>query len=170
MGYTIEQYLLDKSNIHDTVTQLLTSSHIQMHAFDSRSVSDLVDKVYTPEIFLDYDPLMGGRPRTTTSKEWAEKVKDIHSPNILIKISNPETSDSTLIPENCVVEAYAHGLFYNKDDQGFPRVMAMRNGGDYTLELVRMAGLQEKGQNPWRIQKHKSRLAWQDRPVQEHVK
>ncbi|KAG5748739.1 hypothetical protein H9Q69_010966 [Fusarium xylarioides] len=73
MGYTIEQYLLDKSNIQDTVTQL-------MHAFDSRSVSDLVDKVYTPEIFLDYDPLMGGRPRTTTSNEWAEKVKDIHSP------------------------------------------------------------------------------------------
>lgn len=31
MGYTIEQYLLDKSNIHDTVTQLVRTLSFRLH-------------------------------------------------------------------------------------------------------------------------------------------
>ncbi|POS70418.1 hypothetical protein DHEL01_v211188 [Diaporthe helianthi] len=70
--YSIEQYLLDRANINDTVIRM-------MHGFDSRCVADLVDLVYTPEIFLDYDSRMGGRPRTTTSAEWAKKVARLHA-------------------------------------------------------------------------------------------
>ncbi|KAL7755537.1 hypothetical protein ACKLNR_014635 [Fusarium oxysporum f. sp. zingiberi] len=78
MAYTNEHFAVHI--VHKSESDQLTSGRVQMHAFDSGSISDLVDKVYTPEIFLDYDPLMGGRPRTTTSEEWAEKVKHIHSP------------------------------------------------------------------------------------------
>lgn len=165
--YTIEQYLLDRANINDTVVRM-------MHAFDSRVVADLVDLVYTPEILLDYDSRMGGRPRTTTSEEWATKVARLHAEddftqhlvyNILIELPRPTAKAFVTLPETCVVRAYAHGLFYNQDEHGQPRIMTKRNGGDYTLELVRVADLEDRGENPWRIRKHKSRLAWQDRPL-----
>ncbi|OCK74674.1 hypothetical protein K432DRAFT_310270, partial [Lepidopterella palustris CBS 459.81] len=66
-------------------------------------------------------------------------------------------------PDSCKVRAYAHGWFYKRDAEGQPYVMARRNGAGYKLELVRLKGKEEKGENPWRISALKVTLDWQDK-------
>ena len=51
-----------------------------MHSFDTKATSTLIDLVYAPEVHLDYDPLLGGKPEVVSSEEWAKKLEHIHDP------------------------------------------------------------------------------------------
>jgi hypothetical protein len=105
--------------------------------------------------------------------------------NLLIELPQPGRT-TTQRPDRCKARAYAHGLFYNRDDEGRPCVMARRQGvslqnmthsfrpiscvqphdilqGEYELELRRLPEMEEKGENPWRISELKVSLDWQDR-------
>lgn len=89
-SYDIETYLLDKANIQDTMVRMvsfhlpaLRAKHadpLQMHSFDTRATSTLINLVYAPEVHLDYDPLLGGSPEVVSSEVWAKKLEHIHDP------------------------------------------------------------------------------------------
>ncbi|KAH6684275.1 hypothetical protein B0J14DRAFT_555255 [Halenospora varia] len=158
--YSVETYLLDKTNVQDT-----------MHCFDTRDTSTLINSVYAPEVQLDYDPVLGGSPEVITSETWAKRLEHLHDPwdetqhivhNILIELPQPSTKKPTERPDSCTVFAYAHGWFYNRNADGYPRLMARRQGGRYKLEVVRLKDLEEKGENPWRVSKQHVRVSFQD--------
>jgi hypothetical protein len=51
-----------------------------MHCFDTRASSILIESVYAPEINLDYDPLLYGKPEVISSEAWAKRLEKIHDP------------------------------------------------------------------------------------------
>lgn len=71
--YDIETYLLDKSHISDTITRMLLG-------FDREDYTSLINDVYAPDVHLDYDPLLGGKPETLPSLEWTKRLATIHEP------------------------------------------------------------------------------------------
>ncbi|KAG9858932.1 hypothetical protein KCU98_g279, partial [Aureobasidium melanogenum] len=165
-AYDVQTYLLDKSNIKDTVTRM-------MYAFDNNNSSLLIDQVYTPEIHLDYDTLLlGGKPEIISSKAWADRLEHMHDAydttqhtvhNFLIELPQPSSANNDVArPDSCTVYAHADGWFYNRNVEGRPRIMCRRNGGKYRLEVVRLKDKEEQGENPWRIHKQRVELSWQD--------
>ena len=69
-SYDINMYLLDKSHIADTMTRMAIG-------FDGDHQL-LIDRVYTPEIQLDYVSVLGGKAETITVEEWTHRLTDIH--------------------------------------------------------------------------------------------
>ncbi|KKY29808.1 hypothetical protein UCDDA912_g10277 [Diaporthe ampelina] len=55
--YTVTDFLLDRANIHDTVTKLAWY-------YDSHSEAGLRDEVFVPEVHVDYSKILGGEPFT----------------------------------------------------------------------------------------------------------
>lgn len=51
-----------------------------MHLFDTGATTETISTVYTPEIHLDYDPLLGFKPEIISSEEWAKRLDKIHEP------------------------------------------------------------------------------------------
>lgn len=50
-----------------------------MLAFDERAIETLINQVYTPEITLNYDPLLlGGKPEKVPSETWAKRLEHMH--------------------------------------------------------------------------------------------
>lgn len=70
-NYDISTYLLDKSYITDTITRM-------MLGFDRENYTSLIKEVYAPEVDLDYDPLLGGKPERLSSVEWTKRLAKIH--------------------------------------------------------------------------------------------
>lgn len=133
-----------------------------MHIFDSHATTESINSVYTTEIHLDYEQVLGFSPETISSETWAKRLNHIHEPydemqhiiqlslapvslvlhtmglirpphnsNILIDIPQPTGSTSSkrpTRPDRCQASAYAHGLFYNRDTDKRPCVMAKRQG------------------------------------------
>ncbi|KAH8194548.1 hypothetical protein TruAng_011283 [Truncatella angustata] len=153
--YDVPTYLLDKENIRDTVIRM-------MFAFDQRATLVLVNRVYTPEIILDYDTLLIGKGiENIASSEWAKRLETMHDhfdttqhivQNLLVELPQPGSAPR---PARCTVFAYAHGWFYKRDGEGWPRTLGKRNGANYELELVRSDDEKAKGGNPWRITRQK---------------
>lgn len=51
-----------------------------MHSFDTGETSTLIDSVYAPEVCIDYDKLLGGKPEVISSETWAKRLEHIHDP------------------------------------------------------------------------------------------
>ncbi|KAK0671959.1 a85abab4-79ca-4c16-abac-08a1ebe8aeba [Cercophora samala] len=167
-SYDVSTYLLDKENIRDTLLRM-------MFAFDDAATATLINEVYAPIITLSYDKLLLGdefHQKRMPSEQWAKSLEHMHDrfdttehiiQNLLIEL--PQPGRGVQRPESVKARAIAHGIFYKRDEvEGRPCVMALRNGGSYKLELVRMEGKEEKGENPWRISLLDVTLDWQDRP------
>ncbi|KAG9518833.1 hypothetical protein KCU93_g8323, partial [Aureobasidium melanogenum] len=167
-----------------------------MYAFENKDSSLLIDSVYTPEIYLDYDTLLlGGKPEVITSKAWADRLEHMHDAydttqhtvhNFLIQSPQPSSANKEVArPDSCVVYAHADGWVYNRNAEGRQRVMRRRNGASLVsvsafsrivsatvidrildryerLEVVRLKGKQEQGENPCRVRKQRVELSWQD--------
>ncbi len=65
--YDIPQYLLDRANIHDTVTKVPIF-------YDTGNLARLASEVYAAEVEIDYTSILGGTPFTISSKEWVERA------------------------------------------------------------------------------------------------
>ena len=98
--YNVETYLLDKANIQDTMVRMVSGPLVsflpfflrpqasrtkhadppQMHSFDTKATSTLINSVYTSEVHLDYDPFLGGSPEVVSSEVWAKRLEHIHDP------------------------------------------------------------------------------------------
>ncbi|GJC88302.1 hypothetical protein ColLi_11140 [Colletotrichum liriopes] len=74
MTYDAQAYLLDRANIHDTITKLC-------HAYDTASPTTLASEVYAPEIGLDYAAFFGADgPTSAKGPEWSRSVIDVLRP------------------------------------------------------------------------------------------
>lgn len=51
-----------------------------MHIFDTDATPETVNSVYTTEIHLDYDRLLGFSPEVISSETWAKRLNQIHKP------------------------------------------------------------------------------------------
>lgn len=51
-----------------------------MHIFDSHATTESINSVYTTEIHLDYEQVLGFSPETISSETWAKRLNHIHEP------------------------------------------------------------------------------------------
>ncbi|KAI0005666.1 hypothetical protein F4779DRAFT_597888 [Xylariaceae sp. FL0662B] len=168
-AYDVQDYLLDRANIHDTIFRMILS-------FDTKTTKTLVTSVYTPRPYIDYSEVLGGSPQEMSSEVWAKSLDPVldafdstqHTvQDLLIELPQPTTKKAIKQPQSCNVIAYAVAWLYRRDSEGQPRVMVRRNGARYELEMVRVKELEEKGENPWRVSKHKLVFTFQDRNLAE---
>lgn len=65
MPYDIQTYLLDRANIHDTVTKMTLF-------LDLKEWKKIGEEVFAEELLVDYTSLLGGEPYTVTGGKQAE--------------------------------------------------------------------------------------------------
>ncbi|KAJ5726002.1 uncharacterized protein N7483_007359 [Penicillium malachiteum] len=90
--YNVQTYLLKRANIQDTIVRTVLNELIpviyfvpltdslQMHLFDTGATAETINSVYTAEIHLDYDELLGFSPEVISSEAWAKRLYQIHTP------------------------------------------------------------------------------------------
>ncbi|KAK2747482.1 hypothetical protein CKAH01_06659 [Colletotrichum kahawae] len=167
MTYDIQEYLLDRANIHDTITKLC-------HAYDTNSPTLLTTDVYTPRIRLDYAAFFGAdAPSAADAADWARSAIGAlegmtATQHLLAGIvaglpqpSSTSTSTSATVvrPETCRARANVMAALVREGARGGA---LMQNGGYYEFELVRVRELEEQGKNPWRISFHKAVPTWEN--------
>ncbi|KAK0491512.1 hypothetical protein IW261DRAFT_1438124 [Armillaria novae-zelandiae] len=142
-SYTAIDYLLDKANIHDTVTKGML--YIDLLRWD-----DLEKEVFTDNIRVDYTSLFGGKVMDVKSTDQIEAWKGLFK-----RVENSQhTSTSLLIdlpppgsvPPPNKVQIYANYLvtLVPKDDEQ----KLVQNGGHYIIDVSRITP--SDGGNPWR--------------------
>jgi hypothetical protein len=72
-GYDTATYLLDQSNIRETVEKIPI-------AYDTKSTSMITDEVYAPKCVIDYTALLGGEPSSTTGAKYARALLEMLGP------------------------------------------------------------------------------------------
>ncbi|KAF3055592.1 hypothetical protein GL218_07030 [Daldinia childiae] len=156
--YDIQTYLLDRANIHDTVTRLTFNC-------DRKSTDGLIKDVYAPQVALDYTSVFGGQPFETTKEEWAKTItsaaasfdKCQHIVTGLI-IELPQPFNNATRPDKCRVFANATGHMVRQAARGGP---IMHDGAQFDLDVIRIRELEQKGENPWRISKQVVEIFWE---------
>jgi hypothetical protein len=153
-SYSVTDYLLDRANIHDTV-----SNHYM--TFDRGRWGEW-DKVLAPELILDYTSMFGGEPRTVTpseiAKEWkafADKLTSHQHIMTTLIIHLPQPGSTTEKVMKATVEANVIATLTRK---GFEGGEQTSNGGILDLELTKISDLAFG--NPWRISKFKANMSW----------
>ena len=93
-SYTIPQYLLDRANIHDTITRVVRMHmnhpplpvsnqgeliHVlipipQPLYYDTGNISGLANEVYADSIDIDYTFILGGAPYTISRADWVDQI------------------------------------------------------------------------------------------------
>ncbi|KAM0807923.1 hypothetical protein AB5N19_08264 [Seiridium cardinale] len=157
--YDTLTYLLDKSNIQDTLFK-------QVLYYDLNNGSGLKDEVYAPECIIDYTEMFGGEPLKMTNKEWAEEAINTinlldasqhHISGAVIQLPQPNSSSGTSKPSTCTAIANGGAHMVRKAAEGGPMT---HNGGRQVYEMIRLRDLEERGENPWRIYKQKIVPIW----------
>ncbi|KAF2234236.1 hypothetical protein EV356DRAFT_576908 [Viridothelium virens] len=157
--YSMQQYLLDRAQIHDTLTRMY-------YAVDSQQYSLLSSHVLAPTVTMDYTAMFGGEPiqRTAQAQQanWTELMQKMDVTqhiltSILPELPSPGPEASVPNKANAVVNvtAYLRKKLINGE------VRETRNGGRGEFELLRIPELAEKaGGNPWRVSKLKVFPVW----------
>ncbi|KAH6657722.1 hypothetical protein BKA67DRAFT_532915 [Truncatella angustata] len=157
-AYDIQTYLLDKSNIEDTIQK-------QVLYYDLKDVSLLEQEVYAPECIIDYTAMFGGEPWHTTSKDWAKEVVELtgtldsaqhYLSGILVRLPQPGSNGNGR-PETCTAIANGGAHMVRQEAEGG---QLLHNGGRQDYEVVRLPELEEQGENPWRIRTQKITPLW----------
>ncbi|KAI0895507.1 hypothetical protein F4806DRAFT_84462 [Annulohypoxylon nitens] len=157
--YDTLAYLLDRANVHDTVTRLGIN-------LDLESREGLIKDVYAPQLTIDYTSMFGGSPTETTNEKWADDLDPMMKSfdgkqhlvtSVLIEL--PQPVNGVARPDKCRVIANVNGHLFRRAARGGPM---MHNGGRYVLDLVRLPELEKRGENPWRISRHEAVLSWED--------
>ncbi|KAK6069287.1 hypothetical protein SCUP234_10772 [Seiridium cupressi] len=139
-SHDILTYLLDKSNIQDTIFK-------QVLYYDLNNGSGLENEVYAPECIIDYTAMFGGEPLKTTNKEWAGEAINIiklldasqhhislsltlgsrgiltDSPKpsgAVIQLPQPNSSSGTSKPDTCTAIANGGAHMVRKAAEGGP--------------------------------------------------
>ncbi|GKT64663.1 hypothetical protein ColTof4_07059 [Colletotrichum tofieldiae] len=170
MTYDAQAYLLDRANIHDTITKLC-------HAYDTASPTTLASEVYAPEIGLDYAAFFGADgPTSAKGPEWSRSVVDVLRPmtatqhllaGVVANLPQPapppppgSAPSGAPRPDSCRAVANVFASLVREGVRGGGGLM--QNGGRYEFELVRIAALEDEGRNPWRIRFHKAVATWEN--------
>ncbi|KAK8136812.1 hypothetical protein PG984_004752 [Apiospora sp. TS-2023a] len=170
--YTIQQYLLDRANIQDTVNKITLY-------YDTDNPDALADECYAPgEVVIDYTSMFAGEPLAVSNRKWAadaigtmrvfDAKQHVMTGLVIKQLPQPSATKDTVSPDHCTVVANVNGHIERKAAAAAQSSVAggagsmAHNGGRYEFELVRIKGLEEAGQNPWRVRKHKCILTWSD--------
>jgi len=158
-SYDVTQYLLDRANIHDTVTK------VPLY-YDTHNTAALAE-VYGPSIEIDYTSVLGGAPYTVSRAEWVAQAGRLldgfaSSQHVTTGIIAhlPQPGAGVARPEKVSVQAQVRGNMIGKSQTGDGEAPFMQNGGLLEAELQRDAELETRGQNPWRITKYKVIKKW----------
>ncbi|KAI3399808.1 hypothetical protein diail_5605 [Diaporthe ilicicola] len=157
--YTVTDYLLDRANIHDTVTKLAWY-------YDTHSEDGLREEVFAPELHVDYSKILGGEPFVTSGPAWAAQANKLvekfdssqHLYGHLI-IELPQPGSSSAPPAKCKVLGQC-GASMVRSAAGEGSSL-LQNGGQTVIEVVRLPELEVKGVNPWRVSSQAIKPAWQ---------
>ncbi|KAH6650256.1 hypothetical protein F5144DRAFT_38779 [Chaetomium tenue] len=160
-SYGITQYLLDRANIHDTVTK------VPLY-YDTVNIPALHAEVYGPSIEIDYTSVLGGAPYTISRDEWIARIGVLldafeSSQHVTSGIIAhlPQPGEGVTRPEKVLVQAQVSGNMIGKlQAGGSGEAPFMQNGGLLEAELQRDEEIEAKGQNPWRITKYKVIKKW----------
>ncbi|KAK7743345.1 hypothetical protein SLS62_010668 [Diatrype stigma] len=164
--YDIQTYLLDRANIHDTVTRMAI-------CIDTRSTEGMVRDVYAPQVEIDYTSLLGGEPSRMTGEAWARSLEPMGEAfdstqhvytSFLIELPQPSSPSSparnaSARPDSCTVVAYGCAHMTRKGAEGDSMI---HNGGIVYFEVTRLGELEEQGKNPWRISKQRAVKIWEE--------
>ncbi|KAL1864343.1 hypothetical protein Daus18300_007767 [Diaporthe australafricana] len=158
-NYSVTDYLLDRANIHDTVTKLAWY-------YDTGSEDGLREQVFAPELYVDYSKILGGEPFTIAGPAWAAQAKKLvekfdssqHLYGHLI-IELPQPGSSSTPPATCKVLGQC-GASMARREAGEGGSL-LQNGGQAFIEVVRLPELEAKGVNPWRISSQAITPAWE---------
>ncbi|KAI2776075.1 hypothetical protein F4815DRAFT_449665 [Daldinia loculata] len=181
--YDIQTYLLDRANIHDTVTRLTFNC-------DRKSMDGLIKDVYAPQVALDYTSMFGGQSFETTKEEWAKTItsaaasfdKCQHIVTGLI-IELPLPFNGATRPDKCRVFANVTAHMVRQAARGGPIMhdgvsllpptqcpqhfkLGSANGNihnqaQFDLDVIRIPELEQKGENPWRVSKQVVEVYWE---------
>ncbi|ETS75213.1 hypothetical protein PFICI_13697 [Pestalotiopsis fici W106-1] len=158
-SYDIQTYLLDKSNIEDTI-------HKQVLYYDLQYAEGLEEEVYTSECVIDYTAMFGGEPITFKSREWAEDVTNLikkfdhaqhYASGVVVRL--PQPGPKAVRPSTVTAIGNGGAHMVRQAAEGGP---ITHNGGRAEYEVVRVPELEEKGENPWRIRVQKIIPIWAD--------
>ncbi|KAL2169940.1 hypothetical protein VTG60DRAFT_5484 [Thermothelomyces hinnuleus] len=159
-SYDIAQYLLDRANIHDTLTK------VPLY-YDTVNIKGLESEVYAPSIEIDYTSIMGGTPFTVSRAEWLERAdgllnKFASSQHVTTGIITnlPQPGANVTRPDKVTVSAQVTGSMVGKSESADGNPPFVQNGGLLEADLTRDAELEKQGQNPWRITKYKYTKKW----------
>ncbi|SJL02525.1 uncharacterized protein ARMOST_05856 [Armillaria ostoyae] len=140
-SYSAIDYLLDKANIHDTVTKGVL--YIDLLRWD-----DLEREVFTDDIRVDYTSLFGGEVVNVKSKDQSNRGKAClkgwrkRYSGLLIDLPQPGS-----VPPPKKVRVYANYLVTLVPKDGNQELV--QNGGRYLIEVSRITP--SDGGNPWRM-------------------
>ncbi|KAF8854122.1 hypothetical protein BDZ45DRAFT_597591 [Acephala macrosclerotiorum] len=147
--YDIQTYLLDRANIHDTITKM--SLYADMSKYE-----ELGKEVFNSKIIVDYTQLFGGQPDDmeghALGMKWKDQISHLdakHHVTTSILIDLPQPGDGVKVPDKAGFIANAIITLQRKDAKGGPET---RNGE----KLVRTEG----PGNPWRIRLLKVDFVW----------
>ncbi|KAK8034905.1 hypothetical protein PG993_009900 [Apiospora rasikravindrae] len=174
--YTIQQYLLDRANIQDTVNKITLY-------YDTGNADALADECYAPgEVTIDYTSMFAGRPLTVSNRKWAadavgtmrifDAKQHVVTGLVIEQLPQPAIAAGVNIasttPDTCTVVANVNGHVMRKaaavtatESAEFAGSL-IHNGGRYEFDMVRIKELEEAGKNPWRVRRHKCFLTWSD--------
>ncbi|KAH8899440.1 hypothetical protein GQ53DRAFT_816579 [Thozetella sp. PMI_491] len=148
--YDVQQYLLDRANIHDIVTKV-------PFYYDTGKAENLANDVFSKDVLVDYTRILGGEPFTVAGTEWAKQVGKMidvfdstqHiTTGLLINLPQPGSGPR---PDVATVDAQGRGNMVRASVEGGPLV---QNGGLVHVGLSKDAELEKQGVNPWRITKY----------------
>ncbi|KXJ91369.1 hypothetical protein Micbo1qcDRAFT_233882 [Microdochium bolleyi] len=157
--YDVQTFLLDKVNIHDTITRM-------MLGYDDRDSKSLRDKVYASNVLMDYSALLGTEPTDYPVEDWLEYLfrategfdaTQHTAQDMLIEL--PQPTNGATRPKTVAVAAYVNAHMVRRDARGGPM---MHNGGRSYFELEHFQEIEDAGENPWRIRKMRVQPAWED--------
>ncbi|KAL2262361.1 hypothetical protein VTK26DRAFT_1586 [Humicola hyalothermophila] len=158
-AYTIPEYLLDRANIHDTVTK------VPLY-YDTTNLAGLAAEVYADSIEVDYTSLLGGEPYTISRQDFVDKIRTIMDGFASCQhittgvVANlPQPAPGATRPETVLVRAQVNGNLVGKPSEDGTLPLT-QNGGLLEAELRRDLELEKQGINPWRITKYKVIKRW----------
>ncbi|KAJ1327715.1 nuclear transport factor 2 family protein [Microdochium nivale] len=157
--YDVQTFLLDKTNIHDTITQM-------MLGYDDHDMNRLRDKVFASNILMDYSALLGTEPTEYSREDWLQYLKRVtegfdstqHTAQDML-IELPQPTNGATRPKTVAVVAYVNAHMVRRDARGGPM---MHNGGRTYFELEHSEKIEDAGENPWRISKMRVAPAWEE--------
>ncbi|KAK4229014.1 hypothetical protein QBC38DRAFT_473473 [Podospora fimiseda] len=159
-GYDTAQYLLDRANIHDTLSKIPLF-------YDYHDTTGLLNEVYAPEITIDYSSLLGGEPFTVDRKEWIGRMIKVFEgfskaqhfiTGIVTDLPQPGGVD-TQRPTTVTVKGETGASLVSLPSEDGTTTIS-QNGGLVEARLQFFSDLEAKSLNPWRVTYYKVIKTW----------
>lgn len=156
MPYTETNFLVDHTNITDTINRLWWS-------VDRQDWDAILKRVFAEDITADYTALFGGQPEEVKAtkqvavfKGLLEALDSAQHANMTVLVDLPQADEDASPPTEVKANCNSVTSLVRKSAEGGP---ISNGGGYYDYVLIRDTSV-PKGQNPWRIKYMKAYFSW----------